>query len=111
MNGSATISFEVPGSVGGAPLQGTVRLDARWGTPGSGTARAMLANENDDANCTSENTKLTVTGSELTASVTDVLPNETITITGNGFGSQTCIGVDQHPAGRCAHCRSMTSPP
>ena len=46
-----------------------------------------------DSNCTSENTKLTVTGSELTASVTDVLPNETITITGNGFGSQTCISI------------------
>ena len=43
--------------------------------------------------CTSKNSKITVTGSELTASVTDVLPNETITITGNGFGSQTCIGV------------------
>ena len=40
-------------------------------------------------------TKITVTGSELTASVTDVLPNETITINGNGYGSQTCIYVDQ----------------
>ena len=86
VNGSATISFEVPGSVGGAPLQGTVRLDARWGTPDGTTCNASTM-------CTSENTKLTVTGSELTASVTDVLPNETITITGNGFGSQTCIGV------------------
>ena len=36
--------------------------------------------------CTSKNAKITVTGSELTASVTDVLPNETITITGNGYG-------------------------
>ena len=89
VNGSATISFEVPGSVGGAPLQGTVRLDARWGTPGSDDK----CNVDADSMCTSENTKLTVTGSELTASVTDVLPNETITITGNGFGSQTCIGV------------------
>ena len=86
VNGSATISFEVPGSVGGAPLQGTVRLDARWGTPDGTTCDASTM-------CTSGNTKLTVTGSELTASVTDVLPNETITITGNGFGSQTCIGV------------------
>ena len=86
VNGSATISFEVPGSVGGAPLQGTVRLDARWGTPDGTTCNASTM-------CTSGNTKLTVTGSELTASVTDVLPNETITITGNGFGSQTCIGV------------------
>ena len=89
VNGSATISFEVPGSVGGAPLQGTVRLDARWGTPGGADDKTC----NAATMCTSENTKLTVTGSELTASVTDVLPNETITITGNGFGSQTCIGV------------------
>ena len=89
VNGSATISFEVPGSVDGAPLQGTVRLDARWGTPGGADGKTC----NAATMCTSENTKLTVTGSELTASVTDVLPNETITITGNGFGSQTCIGV------------------
>ena len=73
-NGAATISFEVPGSVGGQPLQGTVRVDAKWGDK-------------------SKNTNITVTGSELTASQTDVLPNETITITGNGFGSQTCIPV------------------
>ena len=89
VNGSATISFDVPGSVGGAPLQGTVRLDARWGTPGGADGKTC----NAATMCTSKNTKLTVTGSELTASVTDVLPNETITITGNGFGSQTCIGV------------------
>ena len=89
VNGSATISFEVPGSVDGAPLQGTVRLDARWGIPGGADGKTC----NASTMCTSENTTLTVTGSELTASVTDVLPNETITITGNGFGSQTCIGV------------------
>ena len=74
-NGAATISFEVPGSVGGEPLQGTVRVDADWGGQ-------------------SEDTKITVTGSELTASKANVLPNETITITGNGFGSQTCIDID-----------------
>ena len=74
-NGAATISFEVPGSVGGEPLQGTVRVDAEWGGQ-------------------SEDTKITVTGSELTASATNVLPNETITITGNGYGSQTCIDID-----------------
>ena len=86
-NGSATISFEVPGSVDGAPLQGTVRLDARWGTPDASDKC------NAAAKCTSKDDKITVTGSELMASVTDVLPNETITITGNGFGSQTCIDV------------------
>ena len=66
-----------------------MRLDAQWGTPGDdGKCNAA-------ADCTSKDTKITVTGSELTASVTDVLPNETITITGNGFGSQTCIDVNK----------------
>ena len=89
VNGAAEVSFEVPGSVGGAPLQGTIRVDGRWGP----------LNEEDKCEvadgCTTKNTKITVTGSELTASVTDVLPNETITINGNGFGVQTCIYVDQ----------------
>ena len=89
VNGSAAISFEVPGSVNDSPLQGTVRVDARWGTPGSDGK----CDVDSDSMCTSKNSKITVTGSELTASVTDVLPNETITITGNGFGSQTCVAV------------------
>ena len=89
VNGSAAISFEVPGSVNDSPLQGTVRVDARWGTPGSDGK----CNVDSDSMCTSKNSKITVSGSELTASVTDVLPNDTITITGNGFGSQTCIDV------------------
>ena len=89
VNGSAAISFEVPGSVNDSPLQGTVRVDARWGTPGSDGK----CNVDSDSMCTSKNSKIAVTGSELTASVTDVLPNETITITGNGFGAQTCIDV------------------
>ena len=89
VNGSAAISFEVPGSVNDSPLQGTVRVDARWGTPGSDG----VCNVDSDSTCTSEDAKITVTGSELTSSVTDVLPNDSITITGNGFGSQTCIDV------------------
>ena len=91
VNGSAAISFEVPGSVNGAPLQGTVRLDARWGTPGMDDK----CNVDADSTCTSKDYKITITGSDLTASVTDVLPNETITITGNGFGSQTCIDIKE----------------
>ena len=73
-DGAATATFDVPGSVGGKPLQGTVRVDAKWGD-------------------TNENTKITVAGSELTPSASDVLPNESITISGNGYGSQTCIDV------------------
>ena len=109
VNGAAEVSFEVPGSVGGAPLQGTVRVDGRWG-PLNADGKCVVAD-----GCTTKNTKITVTGSELTASVTDVLPNETITINGNGYGVQTCIYVDQiqlssvavevdeeSTAGRCA---------
>ena len=73
-DGAGTATFDVPGSVGGKPLQGTVRVDATWGT-------------------TTEDAKITVSGSELTPSETDVLPNESITISGNGYGSQTCINV------------------
>ena len=73
-DGAATATFDVPGSVGGKPLQGTVRVDATWGT-------------------TTEDAKITVAGSELTSSASDVLPNESITISGNGYGSQTCVDV------------------
>ena len=74
-DGSATVSLEIPGQLpDGTPLQGTVRVDASWGGK-------------------SKNSKITVTGSELSVSESDVLPNETITITGNGYGSQTCIPV------------------
>ena len=73
-DGAATATFDVPGSVGSKPLQGTVSVEATWGT-------------------TTEDAKITVAGSELTPSASDVLPNESITISGNGYGSQTCIDV------------------
>ena len=66
-DGSGEVSFKVPGG-----LEGVLRIDAKWG----------------DVN---ENSKITITGGELNVSKTDALPNETLTITGNGFGSQTCI--------------------
>ena len=74
ISGSGSVTFEVPGG-----LEGTLRLDAEW------------CNGDD---CTSEDGKITLGGAELNASKTDVLPNETITINGNGFGSQTCIPVE-----------------
>ena len=46
---------------------------------------------NASEGCVSKNSKITIAPSELNASKTAVLPNETITITGNGFGTQTCI--------------------
>ena len=66
-DGSGEATFEVPGG-----FEGVLRIDAKWG----------------DVN---ENSKITITGGELSPSKSEVLPNETITITGNGFGSQTCI--------------------
>ena len=67
MDGSGELTFEVPGG-----LEGVLRIDAKWG----------------DVN---EDSKITISGGDLSVSKTDALPNETITVTGNGFGSQTCI--------------------
>jgi len=69
-DGSGEVTFEVPGG-----LEGLLRIDAKWGS-------------------VNEDSKITIAGGDLTVSKTDALPNETITITGNGFGSQTCIPAD-----------------
>ena len=80
MDGSGEATFEVPGG-----LEGILRIDAMWGD----------ANNNGKCdtgeNCVNEDSKITITGGDLSVSKTEALPNETITITGNGFGSQTCI--------------------
>ena len=70
-DGSGSITFRVPGG-----YEGVLRIDASWG--------------GED-----ENTKITIGGADLIASKTAVLPNETITITGNGMGVQTCIPETQ----------------
>ena len=66
-DGSATATFEMPGG-----FKGTVRVDAKWGD-------------------TNENTKITIAPATVSASKTDVLPNESITITGNGFHGDSCV--------------------
>ena len=66
-DGSGEVTFEVPGG-----LEGVLRIDAKWGS-------------------VNEDSKITIAGGDLSVSKTDALPNDTITITGNGFGSQTCI--------------------
>ena len=66
-DGSGEVTFKVPGG-----FEGVLRIDAKWGS-------------------VNEDSKITITGGELSVSKTDALPNETITVTGNGFGSQTCI--------------------
>ena len=72
-DGSGSATFEVPGG-----LEGVLRIDAAWGT-------------GDDK--VSEDSKITIAGAQLNVSKTDALPNETLTVTGNGFGTQTCIKV------------------
>ena len=67
-DGSATATFDLPGSVGGTPLEGTVRIDADWGGE-------------------SQDTKITVTGSVLRVSQGEARANDSITITGEGFGT------------------------
>ncbi len=66
-DGSATLSFELPGSISGNALEGTVRIDAKWGTVG-------------------EDAKITIAGSQLTLSKSEVSANESVTIRGSGFG-------------------------
>ena len=66
-DGSATVTFDLPGSLNGSALEGTVRIDASWG--------------GDD-----EDTKITISGSQLSLSKAEALPNELITISGDGFG-------------------------
>ncbi len=67
-DGSATLSFELPGSISNSALEGTVRIDAKWGETG-------------------EDSKITITGSQLTLSKAEVSANESVTIRGSGFGA------------------------
>ena len=65
-DGSGTATFEVPGWA-----EGTLRVDA-WG----------------------ENTKITVIGSQLSVSKASALPNELLTITGDGFSTGSDHYID-----------------
>ena len=81
--GEGSVTFEVPGG-----LEGVLRIDARWGMPDGTPAKCDIDAPNP---CISKDSKITIAGAELIPSKTDVRPNETLTITGNGFGTQTCI--------------------
>ena len=72
-DGSGEATFEVPGG-----FEGVLRIDAQWGT---GDTKV------------SKDSKITLAGAQLNVSKTEALPNETLTITGSGFGSQSCIPV------------------
>ena len=81
ISGTGSITFEVPGG-----FEGVLRVDAIWGD-----ANSNGKCDTGETTCVSEDSKITLGGAELNSSKTDVLPNETLTINGNGFGTQTCI--------------------
>ena len=68
-DGSAAVTFDLPGSIRGTPLEGTVWIDAAWGD-------------------VREDTKITVTGPALRLSRGEVRANESIVLLGEGFGTR-----------------------
>ena len=83
-DGSATVTFDMPGSVSGSPLEGTVRIDVQWG--GTITDGTMTGGGSSSGG-KSEDAKITLTGSSLRLSVGEARANESVTIQGEGFGS------------------------
>ena len=81
-DGSGTVTFEVPGG-----FEGVLRVDARWGDLNDAD-KCEVAD-----GCVTEDSKITLAGAQLNVSKNEALPNETLTITGSGFGSQSCIPV------------------
>ena len=75
-DGSATATFDMPGSVNNSPLEGTVRIDAEWGSE-------------------SQDDTITLTGSTLRLSVGEVRANESLTIQGEGFGNSNTNGIER----------------
>ena len=81
-DGSGTATFELPGSISGSSLEGTLRIDARWGG---------VAPFDEDPKGVSEDGKITVLASALRLSQSEVRANDSVTIQGEGFGGQTTI--------------------
>ena len=81
-DGSGTVTFEVPGG-----YEGVLRIDALWGGDENGNNKC----DSGESTCIDEFTKITLGGAELNVSKTAALPNDTVIVNGNGFGSQTCI--------------------
>ena len=74
-DGSATATFTLPGSVANSALEGTIRIDAKWGD-------------------TDEDAKINVTGSTLRLSLGEVRANDSLTITGEGFGKGSGVSIN-----------------
>ena len=79
-DGSSDYVFDMPGG-----LSGTIRITVKFdnGTP---------SDSDDD---TSETSSITVSPSSLTLSKTEVAPNESIVISGNGFSEKSYILVSE----------------
>lgn len=86
-DGSATATFDLPGSISSVPLEGTVRIDAAWG-------RKPADNDGVRKPDVSEDTKVTVTGSTLRLSQGSARSNDSITIQGEGFGTGSNVRID-----------------
>ena len=102
-DGSATATFVLPGSISNSALEGTVRIDAAWGTLETWVVgdtsykcdvKAEAGGATDAEVCYSEDTKLTVTGSILRVSQGEGRANDSITITGEGFGKGSGNNID-----------------
>ena len=78
-DGSATVTFKVPGSIDNVPVRGTIKVEGFWGD----------ADSPDKADA-----KITVSPATLSLSKTTALPNDTITIQGVGFGDATENDID-----------------
>ena len=75
-DGSATATFAMPSSVGGSPLEGTVRIDSEWGNVSAAA-------------------KITLTGSAtLGLSIGEARANESVTILGEDFGALSGNYID-----------------
>ena len=83
-DGSATVTFDLPGSVSDSALEGTIRIDAQWG--GTVSSSTATSGGTPDGG-TSEDAKITLTGSTLRLSAGEARANESVTIQGEGFGS------------------------
>ena len=79
-DGSSTGTFVMPGSINENPVVGVRAVKAYWQSADASIKKNAI-------------TTITVSPAELAASATAVLPNESITITGNGYGAQSCIPI------------------
>ena len=79
-DGSSTGTFVMPGSINDNPVVGVRSVKAYWQSADASIKKNAA-------------TTITVSPAELAASATTVLPNESITLTGNGYGTQSCIPI------------------